>query len=352
MRDLYEVMELKRNATDEDIRKAYKRLARKYHPDVNPGDDEATEKFKEMQSAYEILGDSQKKAEYDRFGSVGSRRSQPRGSSGPFNSSFDDFFGDVFGKRSRKMRGEHIMVQCPIDLDDVFNGKKQVMEYTRNVICKDCNGVGGELEKCSECEGRGVRIIRGRNMNVQVSCEKCGGKGQSICKECTGCGGHGISGQEKMEYEFEIPKGAETGMRFAFRGLGQPCPQGDNGDLFIVVVVKEHDIFKRLKDGGVLCEVPVSFTQLVLGAEIDVPTIDKEMVSFKIPKGTQANTKFRFKDKGLPKFNNGESIYRGDQFIQVKLEIPTNVEGRYKELIEELATLEQPNGDESNGKSA
>lgn len=353
MKDPYELLGVQKSASQDDIRKAWRRLARKYHPDMNPGDDEATEKFKEVTAAYEILDDPQKRAEYDRFGTTGrSTRSNPRPRTGAYSSAFDDFFGDVFGKKSRKRKGEDVVIQCVVDLNDVLNGKKQMMEYSRKIICQDCNGKGGVTAKCKECEGRGVRMIYGQNMNVQISCDKCGGSGESISETCEKCNGYGICGHERVDYEFEIPKGVESGMRFSFSGLGHPCPDGDDGNLYIIVAVKEHDVFTRLRDGGLLCEVPASYTQLVLGDEIEIPTIDDEvLVTFKIPPGTQPNTKFRFKGKGLPKFNNTNTIYRGDQFVQVKLVIPTIVEGRYKELIEELAALEKPKG-ENDGQTA
>jgi len=347
LKDLYEIMGLKKDASIDDIKKSYKSLAGKYHPDINPGDDKACEKFKEMKSAYDVLSDPIKKAEYDRHGASSGGGSRSR--TGPMNSVFDDFFGDVFSRKSRKKRGENITLQCIIDLEDVINGKEHILKYNRHVVCKDCNGKGGELDVCKNCNGKGVQMIRGSNMNVQISCSVCGGVGKVISNTCNACSGFGISGEEQIDYVFNVPMGAETGMRFGFQGLGHPCPDGESGDLFIIIMVREHEIFTRLKD-GVLCEVPVSYTQLVLGGEIEVPVIDKEIVLFSIPPGTQPNTKFRLKGKGLPKFNNRNTIYRGDQFVQVNLEIPISVEGRYKEIIEELATLEKPKGDDSSEK--
>lgn len=346
MKNLYEIMGLKKNASIDDIKKSYKVLAIKYHPDANPGDEKCCERFKEIQSAYDILSDPVKKKEYDHHGSInGNSRSR----TGPMNSVFDDFFGDVFGRKSRKKRGDNILLQCIIDLEDVINGKEYVMNYNRHVICKDCDGKGGKLDVCEQCNGKGVQMIRGSNMNVQISCSACNGVGKLISDTCNTCNGFGVSGEEQVDYKFNVPVGAETGMRFGFQGLGNPCPDsGEYGDLFIIIMVKEHGIFTRLRDGGVLCEVPVSYTQLVLGGEIEVPVVDKEIVLFTIPPGTQPNTKFRLKGKGLPKFNNKNTIYRGDQFVQVNLEIPTSVEGRYKEIIEELAILEKPNGDDSS----
>lgn len=337
----YKVLGVEKDASEEDIKRAYRKMAMKYHPDRNPGDKEAEDSFKEASTAYEILSNPDRRHMYDYTGSTARQPTPPPRNTGPFKSVFDHFFQDVFGKRSHKVnRGESIQVNCTIEFEDVLHGKTKVVEFIKSNLCESCEGVGGSLGECSVCHGDGVRMIRGQNMNVRIACEKCEGSGKSIVDQCKDCNGSGVSSQERTEFEFKIPMGVENGMRFAFRGLGQPCPNGEPGDLFIVVYVKEHDLFRRGIGGETFCEVSVPFTRLVLGGRIDVPIIEGD-VSLTLPAGTKPGTKFRLKEKGLPKFNNTDTIYRGDHFVQVNVMMPTEVEGRYKELLEELAALEQ-----------
>jgi molecular chaperone DnaJ len=345
-------MGVPRNASDEDIRKAYRRLARQYHPDVNPGDEEAVEKFKEMSNAYEILSDPQKRAEYDSYGSIGrASRNQFTGTGPfprrkPFSSAFDDFFSSFFGERRRQSDiGEHIVVEVELTLEQVYQGGSLEVKFHRRKLCPNCGGKGGKESKCSHCDGQGFRIIHGQAMTVKTSCGGCDGTGKLIDEVCTYCEG-GYTEPEEEKIQFNIPQGVEHGMKFVHHGLGDPSPYKDGmpGNLYVVVKILPHKFFQRLPNGNLLVDLPVSFTQLVFGDEVNVPTIEGRKVAFKIPPGTQSGTKFRLNGLGLPIFNNGGGIYNyGDQLVRVVLEVPTKVEGRYKEILEELSRLDNEN---------
>jgi molecular chaperone DnaJ len=334
----YEVLGVGQNVTKDELSSAYKKLARQYHPDATGGDSELTKKFKEVASAYEILNDPQKKAEYDRFGSVGNSNRRRK----PFTSPLDDFFSSMFGgDQPRQSRGDHILTEHEIDLMDVLNGVTVDIKYQRHELCGTCNGKGGDQVVCTHCGGSGKKIIQGQAMTVQTMCPACEGTGKSISKHCEDCQ-NGFTGPVEKSSSFVIPKGVEDGMRFSFRGEGEPCADGPAGSLFVVVRVKPHDLFQRLPNGIILCRMPVSYTQLVLGDEVEVPTLDG-MVNLKIPAGTQSDAKFKLKGQGLPIFNNRHgSIYKsGDELVQVVLSVPTEISDEYRELLEKLAAAEQ-----------
>lgn len=349
MRDLYEIMGLQRDATDEQIQKAYRKLAFTYHPDRNPGDDSATEKFKEVQSAYEVLGDPEKRAAYDRFGQTDGQPNPFRGSpfkkGKPFTSVFDDFFSNFMGEQRRaQTKGEDIHVEVEVTLDEVLKGAEREIKCRRHKLCPKCNGLGGNEAECQHCMGAGVRIIHGKNATVQIACQGCGGSGRAIVDNCPDCEG-GLLPDEEETLQFTVQPGVEDGMTFIRKGKGEPAGAADGspGDLFIHVKTKPHTFFQRLKNGYILLNLPVTYSELALGAEIEVPTLESR-AKLKIPAGTQTDTKFRLKGLGLPIFNNSSTIYqRGDQLVQVKLEVPKNPEGRYREVLEELAEIEKTN---------
>jgi len=338
LKDPYKVLGVDRNASKDKIQKAYRAQARKYHPDANKEED-ATEKFKEVTAAYEILNDDRKKAEYDRFGNVGGYSTT--GHRKPFTSPVDDFFSSMFGAGAvRQARGEDIMIVQEVDLMDVLRGGDADIKYDVNELCKSCNGTGGEEDACSHCGGSGSKIIHGQAMTVKTACPACEGTGKSISKACADCD-RGVSGTVEQEVNFKIPQGVEDGMRFALKGMGHPCADGITGNLYVVISIKKHDLFDRLPQGNLLCRVPVTYTQLVFGCEMDVPTLDGK-VNFKIPEGTQSGTKFRLKGLGLPVFNKGGGIYNtGDELIQVDLEVPTNISEEHRSILKNLAAIEQ-----------
>jgi molecular chaperone DnaJ len=334
----YEILGVDKNATQEEIQKQYRTLARKYHPDVSKEDD-CAEKFKKVAAAYEMLSDPQKRAEYDRFGSAGGPRGFGFGRK-PFTNPFDDFVASFFHRGGpRQQRGRNIVTDCKVTLEQVLHGEEVDIGYNKPTLCEKCNGEG---TKCPDCEGSGFRVIQGPNMTVRTSCNVCEGTGktQSSCEHCN----DGFSGSKRARVKFKVPPGVETGMRFAFRGQGAPALGGGvPGDLFVVIEVQKHKFLDRL-GSDLLCKVPVSYTQLVFGADIDVPSLEG-VVSVKVPAGSDAGQKLRLANQGLPIFSRDESIYtkRGDLLVQLELEVPTNLEGRYLELINELAEIEKEN---------
>ena len=345
--DLYVILGVERGASKEEIDKAYRQLALRYHPDRNPDNDESAEKFKKIAAAYEVLGDQSKKQQYDRFGQVGGNGN---GNGRPFNSSMDDFFSHVFGghnpfrqQQQQQHRGRNIQVEYEVTLEQVLNGDEVEVVYKKRSLCPDCKGSGGEKSKCPECDGQGIRVIRGANMNVRAPCNMCEGTGKKLSKPCEKCD-HGFVGPNEHNVKFQIHKGVEEGMRFRCAGQGEPMADGQPGDLFIIVKVKPHKLFTRLKNGNILCKIPVTYTQLVLGDIIEVSGLENK-INLEMPAGTASHNKFKLDGQGLPVFSNGRRIYkRGDQLVQVELKVPTELEGAYKEVIEQLAELEKGGG--------
>lgn len=334
MRNLYEVLGVSKDASESDIKKAYHKLAKKYHPDTNQGDEAAIEKFKEASEAYEVLGDAKKRSEYDRFGST---KKQDR----PFSSAFDDFFGN-FSNQRHVQRGENIAVEVPLTIKQVLNGDEIEIKFYKRELCKACDGYGGEQKKCSHCDGTGRKTTQNRSMFVQTTCHVCSGSGKMISKECKKCQG-GFEEPVEQTFKFQCPPGVETGMKFGVPGVGNPCPNGVPGDLYVVPIVESHPILERSANGNVSMSHPFTFSELVLGVEVDVPTLEGK-ASIKIPAGTQPGSKFRLRDLGFPVFNNSNAIYqRGDQYVQAKLEIPTSMTDEYRAIVEKLAEFEKRN---------
>lgn len=334
MKSPYDILGVSNSASKEEIDKAYRDLARKHHPDKHQTSEakaEAEIKFKEVTAAYEQIQNPEKSTSF-------------RGNR-PFTSPLDDFvshfFRDPF-KRSSQPRGEDIVVEQNISLEEVYHGGTREIMYSLMEICQDCNGQGGNVINCSHCQGSGYRTIYGPAMTVRTSCQACGGTGRMIQEKCPNCQ-HGFRLGKEGKIDFTIPRGVDDGMRFVFHGMGQPCSGGSSGNLFVVVSVTPHELFKRLRNGDILCRVTVSYSELVLGAEKSVPTLGKGCVSFKIPPGTQDHTKFRLKGMGLPFFTNGEVYNFGDQMVQVELEVPTEFDDEYSLLVTALADYEQRN---------
>jgi len=340
LRDPYEVLGVSRGADKETIKKAYRSLARQWHPDLHPPEKqaEASEKFKEVTAAFDALENPQKPP-------MGGR---------PFGSPMDDIFSSFFGGEARQVvvNGEHIVFECHITMEDVLNGGSRQLKFFRNKVCSHCNGVGGTEGTCVHCNGSGSRVIHGDHMTVKSTCQGCNGTGKSVTEKCKHCDGGFVSGEEES-VTFEIPKGVETGMRFAYRGMGHPSSNsmGMPGNIFVAVTVDPHDKFVSLGDGNILHKVVVSYTQLVLGAEIDVPTLEGS-VSFKLPEFTHPGQKFKLKDLGLPRFSNrtGGIYTRGDQLIEIQLEVPAKLDDRYRKVIEDLAQIESEQRG-TNGRS-
>jgi molecular chaperone DnaJ len=319
----YEILGVSPDASKEEIHKAYRKLAAEWHPDLHPPEKQAevADRFKEINAAFESLEKHQE-----------------------VPTQFDNVFNRFFGEQPIA-QGDHILLNCQVTLDQVLSGTRLDLKYVKKKLCGVCNGVGGEQVNCPACHGRGMRIIRSPAMTVQVSCEQCRSTGKVISKPC-GCDG-GFSGAEEQTTAFDVPPGVEDGMRFAFRGQGQPSPdeRGLPGNLYVEVHYVPHEFLTPLGGGVLHYTAPVTYTQLVFGAEIDVPGLT-ENLTLRIPAGTPPQRKFKLREKGLPVFSNrtGGIYNRSDLLVEVELIVPTKLTGRQQEILEELALLEEEHG--------
>jgi molecular chaperone DnaJ len=345
-RDYYEVLGVGRDASPEEIKKAYRRLARQYHPDVNKDDPNAEQKFKEISEAYETLSDANRRARYDQFGHQDP--TQGMGGGGFEGGGFSDFggFGDIFdmffgGGRARgPQRGADLEYELEVDFEDAAFGIEEEIQIPRTETCSTCGGSGArpgtQVETCSACNGTGeqqsvVNTPFGRMVNRRV-CSVCHGSGKRIKSPCPDCHGQGRR-RVRRTVKIKVPAGVDTGMRLRMPGAGEPSPNGGQpGDLHIIIRVRPHEIFER--DGNnVYVDVPLTFVQAALGDEIEVPTLDGN-VKLRIPEGTQTGTMFRLRGKGIPKL--GSQAQRGDQHVRVHVITPTNLTERQRELLREL----------------
>ena len=354
-RDYYEVLGVSKGASEEEIKKAYKKLARKYHPDMNPGDKEAEEKFKEINEANEVLSDPDKKARYDQFGFAGVDPNYGAGAGGgAYGGGFDfgdlgdifgSFFGGGFGGATRAnpnapQRGESLRTSVNISFEEAAFGCEKEVSIDRIEQCPDCRGSGcakgTTAEVCPDCRGSGVIQQRRQTplgyMSTSAPCQRCGGKGKIIHQPCPKCGGKGMIRHRKT-IKVSIPAGIDNGQTISLRAQGNAGKNGGPaGDLLIVVSVRPHEIFRR-EGTSVLCEAPITFTQAVLGAELEIPTIDGK-VKYTIPEGTQSGTTFRLKGKGIPGLNGRG---RGDQYVTVYIETPRNLNREQKEALKKFS---------------
>ena len=354
-RDFYEVLGLSKGASDDEIKKAYKKMARKYHPDLNPDNKEAEEKFKEVNEAYEILSDADKKARYDQFGHAGV---DPNFGAGGFGGGFDGGFdfgdlGDIFGSffgggfgggrrtnPNAPQRGESIRVSVTISFEEAAFGCEKEVTVERMEACDTCHGsgcaAGTSPEVCPDCRGSGqVQVRRQTPMGVfatTTTCPKCGGKGRIIQQPCGDCHGSG-SVRKRKTIKASIPAGIDNGQTISVRGQGHAGKNGGPaGDLLITITVRPHELFRR-EGTSVLCEAPITFAQAVLGAELEIPTIDGK-VKYDLPEGTQSGTTFRLKGKGIPSINGRG---RGDQYVTVYIETPRDLNRDQKEALKKFA---------------
>lgn len=344
-KDYYEVLGVSRSAEDRDIKKAYRRLAMKYHPDRNPDDAAAEEKFKEATEAYEVLSDGQKKAAYDQYGHAGVDPNAGGGAGfggGNFSDIFGDVFGDIFGGgggggggRSRSTRGADLRYTLELDLEDAVKGKTVKIKVPSQVTCNPCSGTGSakgsKPETCSTCHGQGqVRMQQGF-FSVQQTCPHCRGQGKIISNPCKSCHGTGVQ-EEQKTLSVKVPPGVDTGDRIRLAGEGEAGMQGGpSGDLYVQVSVKEHAIFVR--DGkNLYCDVPITLVDAALGGEMEVPTLDGR-VKLKIPAETQTGKLFRLRAKGVAPVRGGAA---GDLMCRVVVETPVNLNKRQKELLQEF----------------
>ena len=340
--DYYSLLGVSRDASNQELKRAYKKLAMKYHPDRNQGDKEAEAKFKEVSEAYEVLTDKNKRQAYDQFGHEGldQRFGQNGGfQGGSFNDIFGDVFGDIFGGGSRSQnqarRGSDLEYRIEVSLEEAINGKEVKMSIPRKVNCKPCKGTGAKdgtaFTTCKQCNGQGqVRVSQGF-FSVQQTCPSCRGRGKSIEVTCGTCSGNGFNNETK-KLAVKIPAGVDTGDQIRLSGEGEAGPNnGISGDLYVTVSVKPHNIFQRDGD-DILCEAPVSFTKATLGGKIILPTLDGK-VELTVPAGTQSGRAFRIKNKGV---KSVRSSYKGDLYCKVNIETPVNLTKEQKELLNKL----------------
>ncbi|KEY91702.1 chaperone protein [Candidatus Photodesmus blepharus] len=353
-RDFYEVLGVSRDASERDIKKAYKRLAMKFHPDRNPGDEYAADKFKEVKEAYEILLDPQKKAAYDQYGHTvfeqGGIGGSGFSSQGDFGDIFGDVFGDIFGggRRSQsraQQRGADLRYNIELSLEEAVRGVSKEIEVPTLVHCNSCGGSGAKKgsspNNCGTCQGHGQVQMRQGFFAVQQTCPTCHGKGRIIKDPCIVCHGKGRR-QKNKTLNVKIPIGVDTGDRIRLSGEGEAGERGaPAGDLYVQVHVKEHHIFER--DGNNLyCEVPVSFAMAALGGEVQVPTLDKR-VNLKVLEETQTGRMFRMRAKGVKSVRGGAV---GDLIVKLVVETPVKLSPRQKELLREFE--ESCGGDAAN----
>ena len=336
-RDYYEVLGVGRNASEQEIKKAYRRIAMKYHPDRNSEDSQATEKFKEAAEAYEVLSDGEKKSAYDRFGHAGVDP-QMGGGGGGFSDIFGDVFGDIFGGGGRSrgpQRGSDLRYNLSVSLEDAVRGTTVSIKIPTLVSCDDCDGSGARKgsapSNCGTCGGAGqVRMQQGF-FAVQQTCPQCRGRGKVIADPCQSCRGQGRVEKQKT-LSVKVPPGVDNGDRIRLSGEGEASPDGGMpGDLYVQIAVKEHPIFER--DGRHLyCEVPISIVDAALGGELEVPTLDGR-VKLKVPAETQTGKLFRLRGKGVKPVRGGPL---GDLLCRVVVETPVKLNRRQKELLEEF----------------
>ncbi len=355
-RDYYDVLGVSKNPQPEEIKKAYRKLAVQFHPDKNPGDKKAEEKFKEATEAYEVLTDAKKRQAYDQFGHAAFQQGGPGGPGGmggfegafggaggaSMNDIFGDIFGDLFGggtqrggrgrRRSAGRPGSDLKTTVDITFEEAARGTEKVITVPKTVNCETCKGSGAKAgtqpETCSHCQGRGEVTFQQGFFAISRPCPRCNGEGQTIASPCASCSGSGTA-KKRSQIAIKIPPGVDTGQRLKLNGEGEAGERGgEAGDLYVAINILVHDFFTR-EDENVICEVPITFIQASLGADIQVPTLDGK-VSLKIPPGTQSQQTLRLKGKGMPRLG---SYGRGDQLVQVVVEIPTRLTNEQKDIL-------------------
>ncbi len=347
MKDYYERLGVPSNATEAEIKKAFRNLALRYHPDRNTGSKESEEKFKEINEAYSVLSDPEKRARYDQFGSAEGGAGFGAFAGAGFGDIFEDIFGDFFGfsgqRRARPAKGDDLRYDLEITLEESAFGAEKKIEVPRWESCSTCGGSGAKPGKgpvtCTHCRGTGHVKFQQGFFSVSKSCGACHGTGKIITDPCLTCRGHGKV-KSLRSIVVKVPAGVDSGSRLRMSGEGEPGTRGGPaGDLYIVIDLKEHPFFVR-KDSDIYCAMTITFTQAVLGAEIEVPTLEGTG-SLKIPPGTQSGKPFHIKGKGIPRLGRHG---KGDEIVVVNIEVPRQITPRQKELLEEFAQISGEKG--------
>ncbi|MEM8549380.1 MAG: molecular chaperone DnaJ [Verrucomicrobiota bacterium] len=349
--DYYELLGVSKDASEQEIKKAYRKLAMQYHPDKNPGDAAAEAKFKEIGEAYEVLSDGEKRSAYDRFGHAAFQQGGRRAGGGGFHDPFD-IFREVFGGGGAggsgifeeffggggggQQRGNDLRYDLEISLEEAASGVEKTIKYRRQAVCPVCNGSGAEpgtsVRTCPTCGGSGQVISSRGFFQVRQVCPTCQGSGKVVEKACSNCGGQGVVA-EQHSLKVKIPAGVDTGSRLRSNGSGEAAPGGvPAGDLYVIIHVKEHEVFER-HDENLYCLIPIKFTLAALGGTIEVPTLSGK-ASLKIPVGTQSGTTFRLRGKGMPTLRGN---HQGDQLVQVEIDVPKKLSGTQREKLEDFA---------------
>ncbi|MDD2941693.1 MAG: molecular chaperone DnaJ [bacterium] len=344
-RDYYEVLGLKRDASADEIKKSYRKLALKFHPDKNPGNKDAEESFKEASEAYQVLSDSERKAQYDRYGHAAFAGGAGGAGFGDFSGFAEDIFGDIFGaffggnSGQRARSGRDLRYSMDLTLEEAASGVEKQISFKRAIKCDTCDGSGAKAgtspESCKHCNGVGqVRVQQGF-FSISRTCPVCSGKGSIVRNPCADCHGAGQV-MKDVTLSVRIPAGVDSGQRLKLDGEGESSDAGGRkGDLYVEINVLAHKIFKR-HGNDVVCDVPVTYSQSVLGAEISVPTLEGD-VTMKVPSGTPSGKIFRLKGKGMPDLRSGR---KGDQHVRTYVSVPTSISNEQRELIEKLAKIE------------
>ena len=342
-KDFYEILGVQKNASDDEIKKSYRKLAMKYHPDRNKDDKESERKFKEVSAAYEILKDSEKRSAYDQYGHDAFRQGgggQGFGDfGGGFSDIFEEFFGGGFGGQSRQrgpQRGNDLRYNMSVSLQEAYSGKKSQIRIPSYEGCDLCSATGSADKSgpstCSTCGGQGkVRSTQGF-FSIERPCPTCGGEGSSIKNPCLKCSGTGQVKKQKT-ISVTIPAGVDTGTRIRISGEGEPGQKGaGNGDLYIFVEVQKDKLFER-EEENIFCQIPISITTAILGGDVEVPTIEGKKARLNIPPGTQSETQFRLKGKGMSILRQTR---RGDMYVEANVEIPVNLNSKQKAILQEF----------------
>lgn len=343
VKDYYQILGVSKDVSQDEIKKAYRKLARKYHPDLNPGDKTAEEKFKEINEAYAVLGDPEKRAEYDRAGTAyefpGFEGFKWPGFEEPFG--FGDVFGDIFGTRIKEhyAKGEDILMGIELTLEDAFTGVTRPISITRTINCDACNSTGAESsQSCPSCRGTGKIQASKGFFKISQTCPECHGSGRKITSVCKKCGGRGKTVYTEP-LKVKIPAGVDDGSIVKLKGMGNAgIGGGPAGDLLLEITIKPHPVFKRRGD-DIYVQLPITFGEAAFGAKIEVPTIDGT-AAMKLPPGTQGGQRFKLSGKG---FVSPKTKHRGDEYVDIKIVVPKDIPESAKEAINKIEALYKEN---------